>query len=87
MPKSVNKIDQYVGGRLQLRRNRLGMSREALALLLGMTTLQLEQYENGVARISAQQLLKITKIMHVSPAYFFEGLIKNDASDAHSNAA
>jgi transcriptional regulator with XRE-family HTH domain len=87
MAKYINKIDQYVGSRVQLQRSRLGMSQEALAFLLGMPKEQLNQYEEGAQRLDARRLLQITDILHVSPAYFFDGMTRGDAGRAQADAA
>ncbi|MBV4554113.1 XRE family transcriptional regulator [Pseudomonas sp. SWRI102] len=58
----------------RIRRARVlrGMSLEALALQLGDITKQaLSKYEKGLATPGSARLLKIAKILQISPEYFF----------------
>ena len=50
----------------------IGMSQEKLGELLGLTFQQVQKYEKGTNRISASRLADISKILEVSPGYFFE---------------
>lgn len=50
----------------------MGMSQERLGKELGVTFQQVQKYEKGTNRISASRLADISKILDVSPGYFFE---------------
>ena len=70
MKSIVNSIDQYVGRRLQLLRLSRQMSVERLAQVVGATPAQIEEYEAGTARISADKLLRIATVLNQSVDYF-----------------
>ena len=71
----LNPIDKHVGGRVGMKRIALGLTAQELANVVGITVDQLQKFETGSTRIDAGLLLKITKAMSVSPAFFFEGLL------------
>ncbi len=67
-------VDIHVGSRLRAVRVRRGLSQTNLADKLGLTFQQVQKYESGANRISASKLFAISRIMGVTPDYFFEGL-------------
>ena len=67
-------IDIHVGTRLRALRARRGQSQGNLADKLGLSFQQVQKYETGANRISASKLFEISRIMGVTPNYFFEGL-------------
>ncbi|SCB58360.1 Transcriptional regulator, contains XRE-family HTH domain [Rhizobium aethiopicum] len=70
--KTPNAIDSYVGARIRMRRQLLGMSQERLADQIGVTFQQVQKYEKGINRIGASRLQRIAEVLHVSPSFFFE---------------
>jgi len=70
--KKPNPIDIYVGSRIRLRRNMLGMSQEKLGENLGITFQQIQKYEKGTNRVGASRLQAIASILSVPVAFFFE---------------
>ncbi|MGD9637588.1 MAG: helix-turn-helix domain-containing protein [Alphaproteobacteria bacterium] len=75
---SPDPIDIYVGKRLRLRRNILGLSQEQLAKNIGISFQQIQKYEHGTNRISASRLYDISRVLKVPISFFFDD-IKNDA--------
>jgi transcriptional regulator with XRE-family HTH domain len=74
MPKNgIHPTDKHVGQRVRMRRLMLGLSQMKLADALGLTFQQVQKYEKGVNRISGSRLQHISQILHVPPAFFFEG--------------
>jgi transcriptional regulator with XRE-family HTH domain len=76
IPRKDNEphpIDAYVGGRMRLRRIQLGLSQGALARKVGVSFQAVQKYESGDIRISASRLYDVAQVLHVSPAFFFEG--------------
>lgn len=71
--KKPNPIDVYVGGRIKLRRNMLGLSQEKLGDALGVTFQQVQKYEKGTNRVGASRMQAITKILQTPIEFFFEG--------------
>jgi transcriptional regulator with XRE-family HTH domain len=70
--KSRNPIDQRVGRRIHSRRVALEMSGEEFAVKLGVPVLQVRQWESGLARVGASQLLNIIRILDVSLTSLFD---------------
>ncbi|MHB1207065.1 MAG: helix-turn-helix domain-containing protein [Rhodospirillaceae bacterium] len=64
----------YVGHRLKVRRQLLGLSQQRLAQSLKLTFQQLQKYERGTNRVSASRLWDLSKVLCCSVAYFFEGM-------------
>jgi transcriptional regulator with XRE-family HTH domain len=71
--KSPNPIDKHVGSRVRMRRMMLSMSQEKLGDALGLTFQQVQKYEKGTNRIGASRLQRISEVLQVPPAFFFEG--------------
>lgn len=71
--KQPNPIDIYVGSRIRMRRNILGMSQEKLGEHLGITFQQIQKYEKGTNRVGASRLQAIASILEVPPSFFFDG--------------
>ena len=65
-------IDVHVGSRVRLRRTLLGLNQTQLGEQLGITYQQVQKYEQGVNRISASRLYKLTQILDTPLAFFFE---------------
>lgn len=70
--KKPNPIDTYVGSRVRLRRNMLGMSQEKLGESLGITFQQIQKYEKGTNRVGASRLQAIASILGVPVSFFFD---------------
>jgi len=70
--KKPDPIDVYVGSRIRLRRNFLGMSQEKLGEQLGITFQQIQKYEKGTNRVGASRLQAISEILEVPVSFFFE---------------
>lgn len=71
--KEPKPVDRYVGSRIRMRRNMLGMSQEGLALRIGLTFQQVQKYEKGTNRVGASRLQQIADMLDTTPAWFFEG--------------
>ncbi|CAA7624946.1 helix-turn-helix domain-containing protein [Magnetospirillum sp. SS-4] len=79
--------DQYVGDRLRHRRQQLGMTQTELGRAIGLTLQQVQKYERGVNRVSCSRLFDLSKALHVSVSYFFDGLpdaVVDDGAAAES---
>jgi transcriptional regulator with XRE-family HTH domain len=61
-----------IGRRLQVRRTSFGISEKELCGNLGIYRDDLEAYEHGEKRVSANLLLRIAKLLDVRPDYFFQ---------------
>ncbi|EAU43269.1 dna-binding protein [Fulvimarina pelagi HTCC2506] len=70
--KMPNPIDIHVGSRVRLRRTMLSLSQEKLGEALGITFQQVQKYEKGTNRIGASRLQRISEVLKVPVAFFFE---------------
>lgn len=73
-PRSPNPVDIHVGTRVRLRRQLLKMSQEKLGDQLGVTFQQVQKYERGTNRVGASRLWRMSQVMDVPVAFFYEGL-------------
>ncbi len=69
----LNPVDAYVGNRLKIRRNELGISQTKISEMLGITFQQVQKYEKGLNRIGSSRLYEFSKILKVPVSYFFDG--------------
>ena len=72
MVTSSQKIDRQVGRRVRLRREALNISRSRLGRLLGVTSSQVQKYEDGENQTSAGRLYQIAMVLNVSVDQLFE---------------
>lgn len=63
--------DALVGSRLRERRLEVGLSQVALAKHLGITFQQVQKYETGHNRMTANRLAEAAKVLGVTVGYFF----------------
>jgi transcriptional regulator with XRE-family HTH domain len=69
--RNSNQIDKSLGGRLRDKRTSAGWSQEQLAEKLQIDPKDIYAYEKGAKRITADRLLRLSKILGVRPVYFF----------------
>jgi len=70
--RQSSRVDGDVGRRMRVRRTQLGVSQTQLGKELGISFQQVQKYEKGVNRISAGRLQKISTVLNVPVAFFFE---------------
>jgi transcriptional regulator with XRE-family HTH domain len=70
----IHEIDRLVGERMRLRREALGLSRRHFGRTLGITSYQVQKYENGSASIGAGRLSQIAIVLKVPISFFFEDI-------------
>jgi transcriptional regulator with XRE-family HTH domain len=76
------EVDQHVGARLRSLRLMLGVTREKLAEIAGVTFQQIQKYETGATRLSPSKLAAIGEGLGVKPEYFFDGLPSEDSAES-----
>ena len=74
-----HKIDVRVGRRIRQRRWLIGMTQQHLAERVGLKFQQIHKYEKALSRVSATRLWNIAAAQSVHIAYYFEGLIEEEA--------
>ena len=70
----ANPVDRHIGSRLRARRLALGMSRNTLAVALGISILQVREWEAGKSRVGATRLMALAKVLCINPGWFFEDM-------------
>lgn len=80
--RNATEIDIHVGSRVRVRRQLLGMSQTQLGEALGVTFQQVQKYERGTNRVGASRLYKISEVLDVPIAFFFDGLARPNRDDA-----
>ena len=70
----VNRIDAHIGGRMKARREALGISTHRMATALSTTVDHVARMEEGTMRISAEDLMRVTRELGVAARYFFDDL-------------
>ncbi|WP_375654372.1 MULTISPECIES: helix-turn-helix domain-containing protein [unclassified Bartonella] len=63
--------DIFIGKKIRLRRKMLKMSQKTLGQHLGVTFQQIQKYENGLNRVSAERLKEIADILNVPLVFFY----------------
>ena len=71
---NLHPVDVHVGARLRQRRTLLGMTQTNLGDALGMSFQQVQKYERGKNRISANRLYGLSQLFDVPVEYFFEDM-------------
>jgi transcriptional regulator with XRE-family HTH domain len=72
--KPADYRDVHIGGLIEERRLRAGISREALANPLDVSLSQLGKYLKGANRLSATDLDVVARVLGVPVGYFFEDM-------------
>lgn len=67
------RVGDYVGERIRIRRTELGLTQEELAGQLAISYQQVQKYETGANRISAGRLYEIALRLSTDVSYFFDG--------------
>jgi transcriptional regulator with XRE-family HTH domain len=75
LPRAINNA---IGRRLRMLRVTHGHSQEALGRILNMTFQQVQKYERGANKISADKLWRVAQHYGVGIDYFFQDLEGGD---------
>ena len=70
--RPIDATDRLVAQRIRDRRNLLGLTRQQLAAMIGVTYQQAHTYEAGVNRITMGRLYRIAQVLDVEIRYFFQ---------------
>lgn len=71
--RAIVRGDIDMGKKIRLRRVEIGMSQSDLAGKLGVTFQQVQKYEKGVNRVSANRLEQIADALGVPVTFFYRG--------------
>jgi transcriptional regulator with XRE-family HTH domain len=70
----LDGINSYIGQRLKLRRDMLGMTQKQLAEACDVTFQQIQKYETGETQISAGRLYQLGMVLDMPVSFLFSGL-------------
>jgi CheY-like chemotaxis protein len=73
MDSETNTLDIFLGKKLKDYRQKLGWTLAEMAEKIGVSHQQIHKYEQGLTKISATLLFKLSQMFSVSPNCFFEG--------------
>jgi transcriptional regulator with XRE-family HTH domain len=68
----ADALDQKIGDEVRTRRLLIGMTQEQLGSALGVSFQQIQKYEKGANRISANRLRQIASALGVPVVHFYE---------------
>jgi transcriptional regulator with XRE-family HTH domain len=72
-------INIHIGRQIRALRVTSGLSQEALGRVLGLTFQQIQKYEKGTNKVSAERLVQIAQYFDTPVGYFTEGVIRTGA--------
>jgi transcriptional regulator with XRE-family HTH domain len=70
--KSVSAFDRRLGRRLQQARLIKGLTQQQIGAIAGVSWQQVQKYESGQNRISAERLYKVSQTLGLSLMFFLE---------------
>ena len=71
MKKSID--NKSIGERIRLEREKMGLTREKLAEIVGLSSIYIGQLERGERQMSLDTLVKLSDCFNVSMDYFIKG--------------
>ncbi len=73
MGKMISSVD--LGMKIKLLRQQVGLSQEALAVLVGVTFQQIQKYESGHTTLNIVKLQQISEALKVQVSDFFDAVL------------
>lgn len=74
--KISKAINAHIGKRLLILRSLNGMTQKQLGEIIGISYQQIQKYEIGLNKVSAERLFELSSIFNVPLSYFFIDLDK-----------
>ncbi len=72
--KLESVIDKYIGTRIRVRRNLLGLTQFEMARILNISFQQVQKYEAGKNHMSSSRFWQFSRFLNVPVGYFFDGI-------------
>jgi transcriptional regulator with XRE-family HTH domain len=66
-------VDVWIGHRIQMRINQMGLAQTFMAAKLGVSVLQFRRYLSAENRLTVQRLYDVAHLLRIHPAWFYEG--------------
>lgn len=73
MARDGQTFERHIGERIRRRRAECGLTQQQLAQAIETSYQQLQKYENGSNRISAEKLYRLGRRLGVPANYFLDG--------------
>lgn len=80
-------VNRHIGGRLRLLRSKHRLTLKYIGELLGVSHQQVENYESGKHRLTADALFILSRRLKVDPRFFFEGLLEPSSERGFADGA
>ena len=71
---NVNPFDAFVGFMIKKRRKYLNLNQQQVGYMLGVTFQQIQKYEKGINRLSAERLWDIAHLFQTDYDYYFRNI-------------
>lgn len=71
-------LNEHIGAKIRLKRKQRNMTLQQLGSFLGLTPQQIQKYEKGRQRITADMLWDLSKLFNVPVQFFYEGFIESE---------
>lgn len=84
--QKLDNMSLFIGQRIRERRLKLGLTLVDVSQKLNISHQQLQKYEQGISRISANSLFQISEILGVSITYFYSGYDAIDEDQGSSES-
>lgn len=69
----MKELNAHLGAQAHRRRRQLRLTQKQVAASIGVTTQQIQKYEDGLATISAARLWQLSQALGLAPQSFFDG--------------
>ncbi len=71
-PKAITRFDEMLAHRILNIRKERGISQSEVARFIGVSLAQYQKYEQGLTRITAYRLVKISNCIHVPTSFLLD---------------
>ena len=71
---ALTSVDAQIGDRIRSARELRRWSQEELSRQTGASVAQIDRFETGAERVSAEALFELARLLSVEIGYFYEGL-------------
>lgn len=87
MTRDRHTLERHIGERIRRRRAECGLTQQQLAQAIETSYQQLQKYENGSNRISAEKLYRLGRRLGVPTNYFLDGFEEGEAAEEPGHTA
>lgn len=81
MKKRVSNDDIILSSKLRALRISKGLTMQDIAVILGVTSQQIQKYEKGINRLPVVSMFKLCEEFNISPLYFQNVKVDNENTE------